>query len=652
MITYIDTKTVGIPIGKEVETFSLDRVFDSTATQAEVFDFIGKPTIADVLDGYNGTIFAYGQTGSGKSYTMMGYDIFEEESRGIIPRAASQIFESVDEDDGEIEYTLKCSMVEIYKEKIRDLLDTDSKNLSIKECPRRGIYVHGLNEICITSEKDILDVLTLGETTRTVASTKLNQTSSRSHMIFMLEVLQKLPNDSEKRGILNLVDLAGSEKVNNSGVTGKELEEAKKINLSLSALGNVIHSLVLNNDHIPYRDSKLTRILQESLGGNYKTNLIVAFSPAAKSIEETLNTMKFAIRAKSIKNQVKVNIKNSPDNYIKLIEQLRNQLTTAHKEILMLKEDKSLSVRSIKSVSSSVSGSPLLAKRRTTIQTTSSNNSRLISMRKFPNDIKIITGLTNISAETELKHHIDSLLSESLVSVLDSQSERQSLDYGNTRFSDSREEFERIVNKLRKKNTNLEGENDALHEKIRHLEQKIISSKSKRLKLEQRSHEYYENYHRLAQLTNKESNENHLLKKQNDNLHNQLKRLTKSLDDLDSKFKHFIENNTKSEDLTAVEFQEKLEITETQFPVVSEVDHEEEIDLDQSDSYDLGLTSRSISVEPYSLISTSLYAKELSKALETNAELSKDISLYQLKNQVIQAGVINANITRCMHGLH
>lgn len=215
-INFISDSSLGIGPTKDLEIFTLDRVFSWDSRQEEVYEFVGKSTIEDVLAGYNGTIFSYGQTGSGKTYTMMGGDLIEEESRGIIPRATSQIFEVVGSDEAETEYTLKCSMLEIYKENLRDLLETSPKSLKIKECPRKGIYVQGLTQVCVTSERDMLEVISLGEQMRTVASTKLNKTSSRSHLLFILEATQKLSNDSEKKGNLNLVDLAGSEKVSHS----------------------------------------------------------------------------------------------------------------------------------------------------------------------------------------------------------------------------------------------------------------------------------------------------------------------------------------------------------------------------------------------------------------------------------------------------
>jgi hypothetical protein len=175
--------------------------------------------------------------------------------------------------------------------------------------------------------EELLEIIALGESVRTVAATKMNKTSSRSHQIVILEICQKFSNGSEKKGKLNLVDLAGSEKISRTGVTGTNLEEAKKINLSLSSLGNVIHALTLGAEHIPYRDSKLTRLLQESLGGNYKTTLIVACSPHPSNWEDTINTLKFAQRAKTIKNKAKINLRRSPAEYMRMINALKEELT-------------------------------------------------------------------------------------------------------------------------------------------------------------------------------------------------------------------------------------------------------------------------------------------------------------------------------------
>ena len=325
-IQYLDQTTISIPKNSDLETFSFDRVFSSDACQEDIFNFVGKPIIEDVLTGYNGTVFAYGQTGSGKTYTMMGAKDHDYENQGIIPRSTNLIFQTLAASSTEIEYSLKCSMLEIYKETLKDLLG-NSGELKIKQDKRKGIHVEGLTEVCVVCEEEILDVLSLGESNRSVASTKMNTASSRSHQIFILEIIQKLPNGNEKRGILNLVDLAGCEKINQTGVTGNKLEEAKKINLSLSCLGNVIKALTDKAEHIPYRDSKLTRLLQESLGGNYKTTLIVNCSPHPRNLEDSLNTLKFAKRAKTIKNKAILNIRRSPEAYMRIIDELQKQLS-------------------------------------------------------------------------------------------------------------------------------------------------------------------------------------------------------------------------------------------------------------------------------------------------------------------------------------
>ncbi|CDW74824.1 kinesin motor domain containing protein [Stylonychia lemnae] len=345
IIQFIDeTKTVKISDsytghGNHLQ-FTFDHIFKQHTTQEEVFNLIGKETIEDIMEGYNGTIFAYGQTGSGKTFTMYGYDLFDEQLMGIVPRAARQIFQHIKTQDLEIEYQIRVQMVEIYKEQLRDLLhdSTDQPpELKIKEDPKRGTYVEGLNDVCIVSEEEIMTVLCTGETMRHVASTHLNQVSSRSHSICIIEVIQKFPNDSERRGVLNLVDLAGSERVSKSHAQGQALEEAKKINFSLSMLGKVINSLTKNAPYIPYRDSKLTRLLKESLGGNNKTSLIVACSPHHTNIEETISTLRFAQSAKFIQNKVKLNIKTSPEQLQLIIEQLKMELRNCKEEIFRLR---------------------------------------------------------------------------------------------------------------------------------------------------------------------------------------------------------------------------------------------------------------------------------------------------------------------------
>ena len=225
---------------------------------------------------------------------MYGADIYDDSTKGIIPRLIGDIFDYVENADENITFQFKMSILQIYKENIYDLL-TGESNLKIKENPIRGIYVDKLTEVYVDSFETFMEYVDLSQENRIVSETKLNSYSSRSHSILIFEVTQNLNNANfSKKGTLNLVDLAGSEKISKTGAVGETLEEAKKINLSLSALGNVIHALTSNAEHIPYRDSKLTRILQESLGGNYKTSLIVTCSPHSYHFEETTSSLKFA----------------------------------------------------------------------------------------------------------------------------------------------------------------------------------------------------------------------------------------------------------------------------------------------------------------------------------------------------------------------
>lgn len=310
--------------------FTFDRVFPTNTAQHDVFDYSIRGTVDDVLAGYNGTVFAYGQTGSGKTYTMMGADIADDGSKGIIPRIVEQIFQSIMSSDGSIEFTVKVSYMEIYMEKIRDLLMPQNDNLPVHEEKGRGVYVKGLHEFYVGSVDEVYQILDRGGAARAVAATNMNQESSRSHSIFVIEVAQKnVETGAAKSGRLFLVDLAGSEKVGKTGASGQTLEEAKKINKSLTSLGMVINALSDGkSSHIPYRDSKLTRILQESLGGNSRTTLIINCSPSAYNYDETVSTLRFGERAKTIKQKAKVNEELSPAQLKALLKKSQGQLST------------------------------------------------------------------------------------------------------------------------------------------------------------------------------------------------------------------------------------------------------------------------------------------------------------------------------------
>jgi kinesin family protein 5 len=322
--------------------FTFDRVFPTNTAQHDVFDYSIRGTVDDVLAGYNGTVFAYGQTGSGKTYTMMGAgNIGDQDAKGIIPRIVEQIFHSIMSSDGSVEFTVKVSYMEIYMEKIRDLLVPTNDNLPVHEDKARGVYVKGLHEFYVGSVEEVYEILERGGAARMVAATNMNQESSRSHSIFVIEVAQKnVETGSAKSGRLFLVDLAGSEKVGKTGASGQTLEEAKKINKSLTSLGMVINALSDGkSSHIPYRDSKLTRILQESLGGNSRTTLIINCSPSAYNYEETVSTLRFGERAKTIKQKAKVNEELSPAQLKALLKKSQGTLTTYESYISSLEAE-------------------------------------------------------------------------------------------------------------------------------------------------------------------------------------------------------------------------------------------------------------------------------------------------------------------------
>ncbi|KAL0268508.1 UNVERIFIED_CONTAM: hypothetical protein PYX00_010425 [Menopon gallinae] len=295
-----------ISIGGKVYLF--DKVFKPNATQDKVYGDAAKSIVTDVLAGYNGTIFAYGQTSSGKTHTMEGV-LGDPTKQGIIPRIVNDIFNHIYAMEENLEFHIKISYFEIYMDKIRDLLDVSKVNLSVHEDKNRVPFVKGATERFVSSPEEVFEVIEEGKANRHVAVTNMNEHSSRSHSVFLINVKQEnLENEKKLSGKLYLVDLAGSEKVSKTGAEGAVLDEAKNINKSLSALGNVISALADGNKtHIPYRDSKLTRILQESLGGNARTTIIICCSPASFNEAETKSTLEFGKRAKTIKNVVCVN---------------------------------------------------------------------------------------------------------------------------------------------------------------------------------------------------------------------------------------------------------------------------------------------------------------------------------------------------------
>ena len=320
--------------------FTFDRVFGPTSKQKDVFEYIGRPVIDGIFKGYNGTIFAYGQTSSGKTHTMSGADgsIANMEQQGVIPRCINYIFEKFGEAEEHIEFTVQTSFMEIYLERVKDLLNIEKSNLPIREEPGRGIYVDGVTEEYVTSPDECLQKIQEASENRVVAATGMNAGSSRSHSVTIIKLsATDTKTGTKKRGKLCLVDLAGSEMVRKTGAKGQQLEEAKMINKSLSALGNVINALTAGKTkHIPYRDSKLTRLLQESLGGNACTVMIICCSPSSYNAPETVSTLRFGNRAKSIKNVARVNQQRSVEELTKLLMRAEKAIDVQGKYIAQL----------------------------------------------------------------------------------------------------------------------------------------------------------------------------------------------------------------------------------------------------------------------------------------------------------------------------
>nr|XP_024376844.1 kinesin-like protein KIN-12F isoform X2 [Physcomitrium patens] len=335
-------------LGQPESRFTFDHVAGESISQEELFRVAGLPMVENCMAGYNSCMFAYGQTGSGKTHTMLGdisdLDSQPSDNRGMTPRVFESLFAKIREAEElqkheNLKFTCRCSFLEIYNEQIGDLLEPSSTNLQMREDANKGVYVEGLVEVEVQSVQDVLHLLLLGAANRRVAATNMNKESSRSHSVFSCIIESQWESDhmiNFRFGRLNLIDLAGSERQRASGAEGERLKEAACINKSLSTLGLVIMVLVDTANgkqrHVPYRDSKLTFLLQDSLGGNSKTTIIANISPSSCASLETLSSLKFAQRAKFIQNNAVINEDTAGD-----VNALRQQIQQLKDELARLR---------------------------------------------------------------------------------------------------------------------------------------------------------------------------------------------------------------------------------------------------------------------------------------------------------------------------
>mmetsp|Transcript_7201 Transcript_7201/g.13218 ORF Transcript_7201/g.13218 Transcript_7201/m.13218 type:complete len:498 (-) Transcript_7201:142-1635(-) len=347
----------------EDRKFEFDRVLGPAADQADSYNLVGKGVVNEVLAGYNGTIMAYGQTGSGKTFTVFGSrDALEHYSSeedihseaGIVPRSVQHVFDYIRERIDDVQFKVTVSFLQIYLEVINDLLDPANQNLHIREDPRSGIFVDGLTQQSVMSQQELLILLQQAAKSRSTGTTSMNRSSSRSHAVLQIFLEQRWleeegPNKKRKlkRGLLTIVDLAGSERLGKSGSEGLRQQEAKIINKSISALGNCISTLsseaaTKSMAHVPFRDSKLTRLLTESLGGNSKTSIYACVGPSLLNFDETYSTLHFATRAMRVRTYVRLNETTdlrpaTPEQYIQKAQFLESKNIDLQREVDTLK---------------------------------------------------------------------------------------------------------------------------------------------------------------------------------------------------------------------------------------------------------------------------------------------------------------------------
>ncbi|EAR82018.2 kinesin motor catalytic domain protein (macronuclear) [Tetrahymena thermophila SB210] len=318
---------------KEMQ-FAFDYAFDETISQVEIYEKTSNFLLDGVIEGFNATVFAYGATGAGKTYTMVG----SPDNPGIMSRTMNQLYYLIQQNSNQNHFVVRVSYLEIYNENIKDLLSIEDKNLDLREDPSQGVVVAGITEIECSSTQEIMALLKVGNRNRTKEATEANEASSRSHAVLQVQVeikqLEQGPQEEVKYSKLSMVDLAGSERAANTSNRGLRMIEGAKINQSLLCLGNCIQALSQiqekknSNLFVPYRGSKLTRLLKDSLGGNCRTVMIANVSPSVLTFEDTYNTLNYANRAKNIKTNVVrniLNVENHLNNYAQIIQNLRQE---------------------------------------------------------------------------------------------------------------------------------------------------------------------------------------------------------------------------------------------------------------------------------------------------------------------------------------
>jgi len=614
-----ETRTISFP--QENFAVALDGAFGPDSHQANIYDLVGKPTVDDVLNGYNGTILAYGQTGSGKTYTMYGPDIYDNDIKGIIPRAAQDIFAQCELKENVNEIEITCAILELYKENLKDLLAEQPMDLRIKESPEKGIYVEGLSIIPITSQNELMYYIDVGEERRAWGETRQNTVSSRSHTILILEMTQYLKDGTVKHGVFNLVDLAGSEKVGKSGAQGKLFEEGTKINLSLSALGNVIHAITTGLDHIPYRDSKLTRLLQESLSGNFKTTLIVTCSPHSSVMQESISTLKFAQRAKKLKNKVQVNIKSSPEQLIKTIELLKQQLRE--------KDEHIRKISMFEMPKNSENNSPPSESSKKLLK-------RSKSLKKFNMKISIASSsddssgnqiVVNLGRQTHDEH----IGNEEILKLREQNIENQA-----------------IIEKFKRENIELRAKLRSSELNLLEYKRKLIAAESKISELEGKICGYESFTLISASMRESEETKSKILMFQD-------KALSDALDDADSEIMRLLKEKKEKIEKSSVEL---LGLS------LSDYLHKNTIQSTFSDKWimdlqNIGLdivdgfiapkklfsNNQQIALSEDALLKTSKYADSIGAAVE-EGKLSCETMNYLLKNQLLDSAIINHNLRR------